>query len=109
MEITAFAQRLYRNPNLIPMERHGDEPEVKGFDSNTDEANEVTRLITSFKESTRQSLGVICKTREQVEFLGRELKNEENVHLLTTDSTSFSDGIIVTTAHLSKKVWSSTK
>jgi len=101
MEITAFAQRLYRNPDLIPMERHGEEPEVKGFESNAEEAAEIKRLVAAFRESTRQSLGIICKTREQATVLHRELK-DDNVHLLTTDSTSFSDGIIITTAHLSK-------
>jgi len=101
MEITAFAQRLYRNPDLIPMERHGEEPEVKGFDNNVDEATEIKRLVANFKESTRQSLGIICKTREQAIYLDKEI-NGEDIHLLTTDSTSFSDGIIITTAHLSK-------
>jgi DNA helicase II / ATP-dependent DNA helicase PcrA len=38
-EITAFAQKISPNSEIIPMERHGDEPEVIGFDSNREEAD----------------------------------------------------------------------
>src|SRR5688572_28294899 len=36
-EITAFAQSISSNPNIIPMERHGETPEVKRFNSNAEE------------------------------------------------------------------------
>jgi DNA helicase II / ATP-dependent DNA helicase PcrA len=100
-EITAFAQGISANPNIIPMERHGEEPMVKGLDSNVEEVAEVGNLIARFKESGYRSLGIICKTHEQAEFLHRELKMGE-VHLLSVDSTAFKEGIILTTAHLAK-------
>lgn len=100
-EITAFAQTISRNPNLIAMERHGQQPEVKGFNNNTEEAEEIKKLITLFMNSGRQSLGIICKTHDQASSLYRQLKSSD-VHLLTADSTSFKDGIIITTVHLSK-------
>lgn len=101
VEITEFAQNIQRNPDLIPMERHGEKPTVKEYNGNTEEVEEIRNLVAAFKESTRQSLGIICKTREQTEFLNNELKAPD-IHLLTADSTSFSDGIIITTAHLAK-------
>jgi DNA helicase II / ATP-dependent DNA helicase PcrA len=100
-EITAFAQRISNNPELIPMERHGQVPEVKGFDNNVEEAAEIKKLIAQFKNSGRQSLGIICKTYEQSESLYGELKSLQ-VHLLSPDSTAFKEGIIITTAHLAK-------
>lgn len=100
-EITDFAQRISRNPNLIAMERHGPVPEVKGFNSNAEEAEEIRKMITDFKSSGHQSLGIICKTHEQSESLSNELRSS-GVHLLTADSTSFKDGIVVTTVHLAK-------
>jgi DNA helicase-2/ATP-dependent DNA helicase PcrA len=101
MEITAFAQRIAPNPNLIPMERHGDEPMVKGCSSNADEIEEIKTLIGAFRNSGRQSLGILCKTQEQAEFLYHELKSL-NVQLLSTESTAFKFGVIITTVHLSK-------
>ncbi len=100
-EITSFAQRISSNPNLIAMERHGPPPVVKGFTSNTQETEELKTLVAHFKNSGYQSLGIICKTLQQAEFVYGEIKATD-VHLLTPDSTSFSEGIIITTAHLAK-------
>ncbi|MEO7990112.1 MAG: UvrD-helicase domain-containing protein [Chryseolinea sp.] len=100
-EITAFTQRIRSNPNLIAMERHGEMPDVKEFQNNTEEIEEIKQLITSFKNSGHQSLGIICKTLDQAEFIYDEVKSL-NVHLLTADSTSFKEGIVITTVHLAK-------
>jgi DNA helicase-2/ATP-dependent DNA helicase PcrA len=100
-EITAFAQRIFYNPNLIAMERHGKPPVVKSFNSNVEEIEEVKNLIVCFKNSGHKSLGIICKTQDQAQFIHEEIKFSE-VHLLTADSTSFREGIVITTAHLAK-------
>jgi DNA helicase-2/ATP-dependent DNA helicase PcrA len=100
-EITEFAQRIYHNPNLIAMERHGPPPMVKGFENNITELEEIKKLIAEFKKSTHQSLGIICKIQEQADFVYEEVKAHQ-VHLLTADSTTFKEGIIITTAHLAK-------
>ena len=100
-EIAALAQRIASNPDLIAMERHGQEPEIKGFNSNLEEAEYIRILISNFKESGRQSLGIICKTIEQARALFEDLKPLP-VHLLTAESTAFKQGVILTTAHLAK-------
>jgi len=100
-EITAFAQNISRNPDIIPMERHGQFPEVKAFNNNDEELEEIKRLINAFTESGRQSLGIITKTQKQAEFIYTRIKSVD-VNLLTPDSTSFKDGIVLTTAHLAK-------
>jgi len=100
-EITAFAQSISNNPNILPMERHGDAPAVKRFNSNAEEIDEIKNQIDLFKNSGRQSLGIICKTQEQAGKVYSELK-ASGVNLLTPDSTSFTNGAIITTAHLAK-------
>jgi DNA helicase II / ATP-dependent DNA helicase PcrA len=100
-EITMFAQRISPNPNIIPMERHGAEPEVSGFNSNAEELHALTEMIGEFRKSPHQSLGIICKIQEQAEFVFEALRAPD-VHLLTPDSSSFHEGVIVTTAHLAK-------
>lgn len=100
-EITAFAQNISRNPDIIPMERHGKVPAVKQFEGNDDEITGIKEMIGIYKNSGHQSLGIISKTQEQADFLYSELK-QLNVHLLSSDSTSFKDGIVITTAHLAK-------
>jgi DNA helicase II / ATP-dependent DNA helicase PcrA len=100
-EISGFTQRISRNPDLIPLERHGQEPVVKGFNSNAEEIDEIKNLIADFKNSKHPSMGIICKTQEQADFVYRETKSP-NVYLLTAESTSFKEGVIITTAHLAK-------
>jgi DNA helicase-2/ATP-dependent DNA helicase PcrA len=100
-EITAFAQRIQNNPELIPMERHGMTPTVKHFTSNAEELDEIKKLTENFRKSERQSLGIICKTRDQANFVYEEL-HHLNAQLLTEESTAFKEGIIITTAYLAK-------
>ncbi|HEY9048541.1 MAG TPA: UvrD-helicase domain-containing protein, partial [Ohtaekwangia sp.] len=100
-EITAFAQQISPNPNVVPMERHGRAPEIKRFESNQEEGAAVREMIAQFKTSGYQSLGIICKTLEQAETLYQDVK-AHGIHLLTPDSTAFMNGIIITTAHLAK-------
>jgi DNA helicase-2/ATP-dependent DNA helicase PcrA len=100
-EIVAFAQKLVPNPDIIPMERHGEIPSVKKYGSNAEEAEAVKDLIVQFNKSGFQSLGIICKTDDQAAFLHGELHSHQ-IHLLSADSTSFRSGIVITTAHLAK-------
>ena len=46
-------------------------------------------------------MAIITKTHQQSKLLFRALK-PTGAHLLTTDSTSFKNGVIITTAHLAK-------
>ncbi len=100
-EITAFAQLVSNNPELIAMERHGKVPEVNCLMSNREELEEIKRQTLLFKESGHQSLGIICKTQDQALFVYEEIRTQ-GVHLLTADSTSFNYGVIITTTHLAK-------
>ena len=46
-------------------------------------------------------MGIICKTQKQADFVYLEVQ-APNVYLLTAESTSFKEGVIITTAHLAK-------
>ena len=102
-EISSFAQRISPNPDFIAMERHGPEPAVKRFEDNIEEAEEVLNLVEAYQRSGFQSLGILCKTQQQLETLYDFLKSKNvHVHLLTADSTAFAQGIVMTTVHLAK-------
>lgn len=100
-EITAFAQRISYNPDLIVMERHGREPEVKGFSSQTEEVQAIQKQIKEFHNSSHHSFGIICKTLSQAKLVYNQVM-QGDVHLLTPDSTSFKEGVVITTVHLAK-------
>ncbi|SFQ68636.1 HelD family protein [Hymenobacter arizonensis] len=101
VEITTFAQRIMPNPHIIPMERHGQEPLVGRYNSPDEELQAIQGMITAFQGSENRSMGIICKTLRQAEDAHKVLK-AQGVHLLTADSTTFKEGVIITTAHLAK-------
>jgi DNA helicase-2/ATP-dependent DNA helicase PcrA len=100
-EISNFAQRISNNPDLIAMERHGDRPAILSFANSAEEKQALKQLIAQFGSSTNQSMGIICKTSQQTESLYKELEAPD-IHLLTPESTSFNQGIVITTTHLAK-------
>jgi DNA helicase-2/ATP-dependent DNA helicase PcrA len=100
-EITSFAQRILSNPDLIAMERHGTQPNVRGYQNREEEMIGIKKIVEDFKTSGRTSLGILCKTSRQAETLHQEIKSFGS-HLLTAESTHFTHGIIITSIHLSK-------
>jgi DNA helicase-2/ATP-dependent DNA helicase PcrA len=101
VEITTFAQRITPNPHIIPLERHGQEPAVVRCNDQADELAAIQQLIADFNTSGNNSLGIICKTLRQAEQAYQALQ-APGVQLLTEESTSFKEGVILTTAHLAK-------
>ena len=101
VEITAFAQRITPNPSIIPLERHGPVPAVTRSNSHHEELQLLQQLTATFQRSGNNSLGIICKTSRQAAEAYQALQ-ALGVHLLTAESTTFKEGVIVTTAHLAK-------
>ncbi len=102
-EIMRFVQKISANPELEPLERHGEEPRVIECEGRERELERIVGLTAEFLDSEHNTLGVICKTQTQAETLAGELKATGNsAHLLTEQSTTFDRGIIVCTAHMAK-------
>ncbi len=102
-EISNFAQSIRYNPNLELIERHGEKPQFIKAKSTDDETKIIIGLINEFKKSDYKSLGIICKTQEQADKLYESVKDaHDRLFLLNMYSSSFSDGIIIASAHMSK-------
>jgi DNA helicase-2/ATP-dependent DNA helicase PcrA len=101
MEITAFAQRITPNPRILPLERHGPEPVVARYASQNEELQAIREQVSAFRSSDNHSLVIICKTLRLAEQAYEALQGP-GVHLLTEESTTFQEGVIITSAHLAK-------
>lgn len=102
-EITDFAQKVRSNDELEPVVRHGEQPRVLKFEDQKGEVAGITALVTNFKNSVYKSLGIICKTESQAEEITERLKIYINdVYFLSSESSAFAKGIIVTSAHMAK-------
>lgn len=103
IEITQFAQQIKRNDRLEPIERHGEKPKILSLLNKDDELNEIKTHIKSFFDSGYKSMGIICKTQLQANGLYEKLNEvSADIYLLNSQSSSFTDGVIITTAHMSK-------
>ncbi|GGF21742.1 HelD family protein [Hymenobacter cavernae] len=101
VEITGFAQRITPNPDIIPLERHGREPAIVRCNNKDEELGAIQQLLTAFNSSGYHSLGIICKTQRQADAMYQALQ-APGVQLLTAESTTFKEGVVITTAHLAK-------
>lgn len=102
-EITDFAQKIRSNKELEPVARHGEKPQILKFTHQKEEIDAIVNLISIFNHSTHKSLGIICKTELQAKEMADKLKPlVNNLHLLSSQSSAFAQGIVVTSAHMAK-------
>lgn len=103
-EITHFAQKIQTNPELEPVVRRGDKPEILSFADAEEEFCGIETLISTFRKSGYTSLGIICKTEAQAKETAGKLNNrcKENIGFLSHQSSAFVKGTVVTSAHIAK-------
>lgn len=102
-EITEFAQRIAKNEELEPIERHGEEPAVALLPTEKKEIEWIENLITSFLKGADVSMGIICKTVKQADKLYAAINHlSDKICLLTEESVAFVNGVVITTAHMAK-------
>lgn len=103
IEISNFAQQINRNEDLIPIERHGEEPAISECQDRAEELGRGRAALEEFFDSGHKSLGIVCKTQEQAETVYQHVKSlSDAIFLIDPTSTAFHDGVIVSTAHLAK-------
>ncbi|WP_339321672.1 UvrD-helicase domain-containing protein [Paenibacillus sp. FSL W8-0194] len=103
LEITNFALQIKPNPDLVPVERHGEEPQVTGYGCIQQEMDGIRALCRRFLNGKLHSLGIVCKTKAQAERVVQGIGDlHADVHLLDFDSDGFREGITVTFAHMAK-------
>lgn len=103
VEITRFSLRVRPNPDIIPIERNGEEPAIHACADEKEQAALIKQWLNAFLKSDRQSLGIICKTQKHAAALHRKLKSlHDRIHLLDSNSTNYDSGVILATAHLVK-------
>ncbi|MDW7657385.1 MAG: AAA family ATPase [Bacillota bacterium] len=103
MEITSLAQSISRNEDLVPVERHGEEPGFYLLESEKDEHKQIRKLIRAHLDSDFKSLGIICKSIGQAEQLYQVLSEKfDSLIYLDFNSREYRDGIIITSAQMAK-------
>ncbi|MEX0818075.1 MAG: UvrD-helicase domain-containing protein [Pirellulaceae bacterium] len=102
VQITNLAQSIIHNPDLIPIERHGEAPRFHSFPTKPREMDFLLERVQAFAESGYNSMGIICKTQKQADLLYQHVRGEAGVRLIDAESKVFSGGIIIATSYLAK-------
>lgn len=101
-QITQVAQSILNNPDLEPIERHGEEPTFRAFRKKADELACIAQEVVAFPDSEFQSMAIICRTQPEADELYEFLSPQGSVCLLNTQSKTFASGIVITTSYLAK-------
>lgn len=101
-EITQVAQAILNNPDLEPIERYGETPQLKQFQKRSQEIEFIARQIQDFNESEYQSMAIVCRTQAEADELYEALHKTSDILLLNSQSKFFASGIVIATAFLAK-------
>ncbi|ENY8882669.1 AAA family ATPase [Clostridioides difficile] len=101
-EIINFAKKIQDISSLEPIERHGEEPALLKCNNEQDEINKIKIEIEEFKKSDNATLGIILKTDNDAKAVYDALREEYSVHLIFSESSSFTKGVSITSIKMSK-------
>lgn len=101
-EIITFARDIKQAGRLDPVERHGETPLLIPCRDEQEELSEIQKRLHAFNESGYATLGIILKTNRAAKAYYQLLAQEYEVHLISPESTSFTNGISVTSIQMSK-------
>lgn len=101
-EIISFARKVQPSAKPDPIRRHGEAPQVLGFDGPKEQLDWLCRAIREFAQSGYASLGVIAKTNADAQRLYDALRGEGGVHLIAPDSRNFESGVSITSVQMAK-------
>jgi len=101
-QITQLAQTIVHNPDLMPIERHGEPPQILGFRSKREELKFLEQQVGGFADTEFNTLAIICKNQSDADKLYEALGSRPDVRLIDAESKVFSSGVIISTAYLAK-------
>ncbi|EGT3660111.1 TPA: AAA family ATPase [Clostridioides difficile] len=101
-EIINFAKKIQDISSLETIERHGEEPALLKCNKEQDEINKIKIEIEEFKKSDNATLGIILKTDNDAKAVYDALREEYSIHLISSESSSFTKGVSITSIKMSK-------
>lgn len=103
IEISNFCQRILENKKLIPIERHGEKPNIILCSTEREEIAKLQKQIKEFRKSPYASLGIICKSQKSAKELYKKIYTvDRDVKLLDFNSSEFKEGVVITSVHMAK-------
>lgn len=104
-EITEFTRKLLSNADHIePFNRSGNAPSLISASDSGALHRRILEEVNRLRADGIQSIAIICRTAEESETAFATLQGEIPVRLITKESTSIVEGILVIPVYLAKGV-----
>ncbi|MDD3364065.1 MAG: 3'-5' exonuclease [Syntrophomonas sp.] len=101
-EIITFTKRIQNVASLEAAPRHGKAPDLIYCRNEREELAQIMEKIDAFQASENVTLGIILKTNGMAKSLYDVLSRNYEVHLISPASTTFVNGISITSIQMSK-------
>ncbi len=101
-EIITFAQKIKASGTIDAIDRHGEKPAIIRCRDSKDELAHISDEIAAFAKRGHSSLGIITKTDSDARRFYDLLTAEHDVHLISSDSARFMNGVSVASVRMSK-------
>jgi DNA helicase-2/ATP-dependent DNA helicase PcrA len=103
MEITKFSRMLLnREITDESVERYGDKPLVLGFPQEEAIKEKILEDIKIYKEKGYKSIGIITRTKNEVNVVYSFLKDKVQVKAIISDDEEYLNGAVILPAYLAK-------
>jgi DNA helicase-2/ATP-dependent DNA helicase PcrA len=101
-EIMDLAKKVKHIPELEPIARHGQEPEIIQCGNTVGALKVIAEAIAEFAAGPHRTLGILHRSEAVAKIYHRLLSQEHEVNLITQDSTSFNEGISISSIKMAK-------
>lgn len=106
VEIIDFANEIMNNAvEIYPIDRHGPVPTITLCPREEDQWEEICARLAAFEEGPHASLALLCRDDNSAAQVAQQLSSRfppDRLHLLTEDSSEFSQGITISSITMSK-------
>ncbi len=102
-EISAFARRLLAGrAQGESVERHGEEPVVRGFADEAAIHGQIVRDLAAFRQKGYRSVGILTRVKQEAKDVYQTLRDQENIHIVFSGEEGYAGGVLVMPAYLAK-------
>lgn len=85
-----------------PVMKSGEPVTIRGFKTENDMLNQIKNRITELKERGMKNIALICKTVPDCQKLAEQLKDYEDIHIITDKDAEYNGGVSIVPSYLSK-------
>lgn len=100
--ITNFAKAILPNGDDIKtFSRNGNKPILKSYDYQDDYLKDIEKTYSNYKDSSN-TIAILTKTKKEAQALYNQLKQLDDVYLITENTRSLKNGLLILPIYLAK-------